>query len=79
MAVAKPPEDKEFTAHDPSAVPTLAQHDGSCGAMTEVRHTHPIYSPMDPMHFYCDRNKGHLGIHAQAHGNGMIASWAQKR
>lgn len=77
MAVAKPAEDKEYMNHDPSAVPPLGFHDGSCEAPTEIRHDHPQLGP--DQRFYCTRRRGHLGRHQATVGGGLYASWAQKK
>lgn len=76
MTVPKPPDDKEFINHDPSAVPVIGVHDGRCGKCTEKRHNHPIFG--EDMTWECTRAKGHLGRHSVIVGNGLAASWAQK-
>lgn len=77
MAVAKPLEDKDYTNHDPSAVPPIGYHDGTCEAPTEIRHDHPQLG--EDQRFYCTRRSGHLGRHQALFGDGIAASWAQKR
>lgn len=73
----KPPEDKEFQNHDPSAVPAImGPHKETCGAPTELRHDHPIFG--DDIRWHCTRSMGHLGRHAAVQGPGLAASWARK-
>jgi len=76
--LAKPPEDREFMNHDPTAIPAnlMGPHDESCMISTEVRHDHPQFG--EDMRWSCTRKRGHLGRHATLSCGGLAASWARK-